>query len=84
MKLAPSWRYREAVPGINNCTCTQNHLRASLVGPLYQLSENLVSEVTTVSKLENTYATLVTSLDDVLADFNILIEENRYPYQSLS
>ena len=29
------------------------------------------------------YATLVTSLDDVLADFNILIEENLFLLQHL-
>ncbi len=59
---------------INHCTCAENQLWALLVSPLYQLAENLVSEVTTVSKLEYAYATLVASLDYVLTNFTSLLK----------
>lgn len=62
--------------GINYRADAESELGTLLVGPLYELTENFMSEVTTVGELEGANTALVACLYDILANLKILVVED--------
>lgn len=44
--------------------------------PLHQLAEDLMSEIATIRELEHSHATIIASLDHLLANIDVTMEEH--------